>query len=309
MPELYPLYRLFEAAESEPPDLRRAAHLVAYGQQLASLNALPGIRVTARTGASGIVAELVVAAGVKAEQPVHLCFGLYRQFGEQDVQLTLTLEPGAEITVWSHGLFTTPQAARHAMHAEIRLLEGAVLRHQESHFHGASGDIEVVPQASVTLAEGARYLSDFHLVRGRVGRLDLDYRVDVGAGALAELATRVYGWGTDAIRLREQLALNGPRARGMVKTRVAVKDDASAEVIGIMEGNAPGARGHVDCKEVVRDHATVSAVPEVRVRHPEAKVTHEAAIGSVDSRQLETLMARGLTPDEAVDTIVRGMLA
>jgi Fe-S cluster assembly scaffold protein SufB len=89
---------------------------------------------------------------------------------------------------------------------------------------------------------------------------------------------------------------------------VAVRDDARADVIGVVEGNAAGARGHVDCMEVVRDRAVVSAVPEVRVRHPQAKVTHEAAIGSVDSRQLETLMARGLAPDDAVDLIVRGML-
>jgi Fe-S cluster assembly scaffold protein SufB len=37
-------------------------------------------------------------------------------------------------------------------------------------------------------------------------------------------------------------------------------------------------------------------------------LTHEAAIGSVDKKQVETLMARGLTEDEAVDVVVRGML-
>jgi Fe-S cluster assembly scaffold protein SufB len=41
---------------------------------------------------------------------------------------------------------------------------------------------------------------------------------------------------------------------------------------------------------------------------PPAKVTHEAAIGSVDKRQMETLMAHGLTPEEAVDVIVKGIL-
>ncbi|HPB48623.1 MAG TPA: SufD family Fe-S cluster assembly protein, partial [Exilispira sp.] len=41
---------------------------------------------------------------------------------------------------------------------------------------------------------------------------------------------------------------------------------------------------------------------------PKAQVTHEAAIGSVDSKQLETLMSRGLSEDEAVDLIVSGLL-
>lgn len=48
--------------------------------------------------------------------------------------------------------------------------------------------------------------------------------------------------------------------------------------------------------------------PIVRVFHPEAKVTHEAAIGSVDKKELETLMARGLTPEQAVEMIVSGIL-
>ena len=43
--------------------------------------------------------------------------------------------------------------------------------------------------------------------------------------------------------------------------------------------------------------------------HPKAHVTHEAAIGSVDSKQLQTLMARGLSEDEAVDLIIQGLLS
>jgi Fe-S cluster assembly scaffold protein SufB len=52
-----------------------------------------------------------------------------------------------------------------------------------------------------------------------------------------------------------------------------------------LEGEAH-ARGHVDCLEIVREWA-----------HPLAKVTHEAAIGSVDHGQIETLMSRGVAPE------------
>jgi Fe-S cluster assembly scaffold protein SufB len=37
-------------------------------------------------------------------------------------------------------------------------------------------------------------------------------------------------------------------------------------------------------------------------------LTHEAAIRSVDKKQVETLMARGLTEEKAVDVVVKGML-
>ena len=89
---------------------------------------------------------------------------------------------------------------------------------------------------------------------------------------------------------------------------MAIEDDAHAEVTGITEGNAAGTRGHVDCMEIVKDRAVAKAVPIVQVNDPNAKVTHEAAIGSVDKRQMETLMAHGLSPEEAVDVIVKGIL-
>ena len=309
MAELGPIIRLFERAGRKPPAIPEEAHLVAYGHEIASLRSQPGLRLLAGAEDDQLKVEIVVERGVQLERPVHLCMGLFEHHGVQRIRLKLTLEPGAQATLWSHCLFDTPLSARHEMDGEIHIMEGATLHYQEAHFHGSSGDIVVAPRARVRLERNARMQSDFSLLQGRVGRLEVDYLVDVGEAAVAELLSRVYGHGKDAILLRERLLLSGAGARGLLKTRVAVRDDASASVLGAMEGLAAGARGHVDCMEVVRDRAVADAVPEVRVTHPQAKVTHEAAIGSVDARQLETLMARGLAPDEAVDLIVRGMLA
>lgn len=187
--------------------------------------------------------------------------------------------------------------------------DGARLDFQESHYHELSGGIQVCARAQVQLARGAHYRSDFSPLHGRVGELEVDYTVDAGEQSVTEMLSRVYGAGTDVIRLRESVELNGEAARAVVKSRVAVRDDARAEIVGATFGNAPHTRGHVDCVEIVRDRAVASAVPEVRVTHPLAKVTHEAAIGSVDTRQLETLMARGVGPETAVDILVRGMLS
>jgi hypothetical protein len=50
------------------------------------------------------------------------------------------------------------------------------------------------------------------------------------------------------------------------------------------------------------------AIPVVYVNDKQAKVTHEAAIGSIDKKQMQTLMARGLSEEKAVDVIVKGIL-
>lgn len=285
------------------------AHVVAYGVEIADAHALPGVELRANRAGERIVAQLVVTPEYDGGLPVHLCFGMFEPRGQQRIDLTLTVRAGASATVWSHCLFTEARDALHAMEGRIVIEDGASLSYQEVHYHGPDGGIRVTPRAAVTLGRGARYRADFSLVQGRVGELDIDYTVDVGVDGLAELTSKVYGYGQDRIQIRETVRLNGARARGLVKTRIAARDDAIAEIRGAMSGNAPGARGHVDCTEVVRDRAVVSAVPEVRVTHALAKVTHEAAIGSVDSRQLETLMARGMDPDAAVDLIIRGLLA
>jgi Fe-S cluster assembly scaffold protein SufB len=104
------------------------------------------------------------------------------------------------------------------------------------------------------------------------------------------------------------IRLNGEGTRGMAKSRLALRDRARGKVFGTTEGNAPFTRGHVNCVEIVRDEVIADAVPVVRVSDHRAQVTHEAAIGTVDKKELETLMTRGLDEEMAVDIIVQGML-
>ncbi|HPB83405.1 MAG TPA: SufD family Fe-S cluster assembly protein, partial [Spirochaetota bacterium] len=103
--------------------------------------------------------------------------------------------------------------------------------------------------------------------------------------------------------------LNGEYSRGVLTSRIAVRGNAVAEVYNELTASAPYAVGHVDCKEIVQDNGIAQAIPIVRVNHPKAHVTHEAAIGSVDNKQLETLMSRGLSEDDAVDLIIQGLLS
>jgi hypothetical protein len=194
------------------------------------------------------------------------------------------------------------------MDAVVEIGEGAEMSYSETHYHGLYGGIEVIPKSLVKVGKNGKYFADFTLISGRVGKLDIDYRVETGENAVTELIAKVFGHADDRITIKEDVVLLGENARGLIKTRVALEDDAVAEITGITEGRAAGARGHVDCMEIVKDNAMAKAIPVVSVTNALAKVTHEAAIGSVDKRQLECLMAHGLTPEEAVDVIVKGVL-
>ncbi len=137
----------------------------------------------------------------------------------------------------------------------------------------------------------------------------VDCFAELNKDAVVELNAKIYGKEQDRIVVKESISLNGENARGLAKSRIVASDHCTSEVIGEAVGNAPNARGHVDCIEIIRGKdARASAVPRLRVVDEQAKLTHEAAIGSVDKKQVDTLMARGLTEDRAVDVVVKGML-
>jgi Fe-S cluster assembly scaffold protein SufB len=284
------------------------AHLVADGNSILSARSVPGLEVETHETATGITATVLVREGVRIERPVHLCFGVVHPRGLQTIRMDLRLERGSAAHFIAHCLFPIAEEVRHEMEATVDIGEGAELNYNEVHFHGPFGGITVIPRSTVTVGRNGRYRGDFTLTTGRVGTLDLDATVHAAEGSITELTARVLGSGGDRIIIREAVSLDGDNARSIIKTRIALKDDAFAEVTGVTEGNAAGARGHVDCMELLRDRAVAKAVPMVSVTNPLAKVTHEAAIGTVDRRQMETLMAHGLSPDEAVDVIVKGIL-
>ncbi len=284
------------------------AHLIASGHKLLGMRSVEWLEVNAKETIAGISAEVMVKEGIKIKNPVHLCFGVLHKKGTQKINMDLRLGANSSAYFIAHCIFPNEEKVRHIMNAVIHIGDGAEMRYSETHFHGVYGGIEVVPKAVVKVGKKGRYFGDFTLITGRVGQLAIDYTVEAGENAVTELVARVFGHAVDDIKIKDTVLLAGRNARGLIKTRVAIEDQAKAEVTGITEGNAAGARGHVDCMEIVKDNAVAKAIPIVQVNDPLAKVTHEAAIGSVDKRQLETLMAHGLSPEEAVDVIVKGML-
>jgi Fe-S cluster assembly scaffold protein SufB len=267
-----------------------------------------GLEVDARESLTGISARVIVKEGLKIKNPVHLCFGVLHKKGTQRIKINVRLEKDSYAHFIAHCIFPKAEKVKHIMDAVIEIGEDAEMRYSETHYHGLYGGIEVIPKAVVRVNRNGRYFTDFNLTTGRVGILFIDYNVEAGERAIAELTARVFGHANDNIKIKERIVLSGRDSRGLIKTRIALEDEAMAEVTGITEGNAEGARGHVDCMEIVKDNAVAKAIPIVNVTHPLAKVTHEAAIGSVDKRQMETLMAHGLSPEEAVNLIVKGIL-
>lgn len=304
------MLKAYRQAEGEPAVFADSdiAHLVVHQNRVLGSHALPGLEIDAGETENGIDLSLRVLPGVTIEHPVHLCFGVLPREGRQVININGDVGAAARVDLLAHCLFPNAVRVRHEMQARINVGPKAHYGYREIHFHGMAGGVQVIPRARITLGKDAILETYFQLVHGRVGSLDIDYEVEAAAGAVSEMVARVFASGNDRVRIREKCILAGVGSRGLVLSRVAVSDDAESEVISEMFARGRRSRGHVDCIEIVQDRGKAHAVPIVGVFEQTAKVTHEAAIGSVDKKQLETLMARGLPQKEAEKIIIKGML-
>ena len=122
------------------------------------------------------------------------------------------------------------------------------------------------------------------------------------------MIARIIGRGNDRIRINETGRLNGEGATAVLQSHLALRDNAFARST-TRSRPAPRTRAATwTAKRSCRATLSQRRSRCVEVTHPLAHVTHEAAIGSVDSKQLQTLMSRGLDEDGATDLIIEGLL-
>ncbi|KXB07602.1 SufBD protein [candidate division MSBL1 archaeon SCGC-AAA382A20] len=302
--------QLYKAAEIEDAlSDPETAHLVLNKDKVVGMNDVPGLAVDAVPIENGVDVDINLERGTIVEKPVHLCFGVTDKKGTQRILLNIDIGENSEIGILAHCVFPQALDVKHIMDADIQIGKNANYSYLEKHIHSPEGGLEVIPTATIELEENARLTSDFELIEGQVGKIDIEYETTCKKDSVMEMTAKVDGRGDDLVKISEIGNLVGEGARGVLTTRVALREEARAEVFNKLTADAPEARGHVDCKEIVQDNGSAKAVPIVEVNNPKAHVTHEAAIGSVDAKQLETLMSRGLSEEEGVDLIIEGLLS
>ena len=284
------------------------ARIEIHHNRVLGLHLVPGLEVDAEEQEDGVEAKIRVTRGTIISKPVQVCFGMVPEDGVQRIVLDVQIEEQSRVGIIAHCIFPNARRIRHEMDARLTIGKGAEYAYLERHVHGIDGGVLVLAKTRVSVLEEASYQTDFELIRGRAGEIDLDVEVTGQRNSVTEVSTRISAAGNDRIRLSETAHLVGEYARGALTSHIALRNSARADIYNTLNASAPYARGHVDCKEIVQDDAVARAIPTVEVTHPKAHVTHEAAIGSVDSKQLETLMSRGLDEDQAIDLIIQGLL-
>jgi|LGVF01.1.fsa_nt_gb Fe-S cluster assembly scaffold protein SufB len=288
---------------------KNTGRLIINRDKVVDSNVIPGLVIDAKEIKDGVDINFILKENTIIENPVHLCFGVTDKEAIQKIIMNVDIRKNSKISLIAHCVFPNAVDVKHIMDAKVKIGKGSKYSYFERHIHNEEGGIVVIPKAYIDLEENSRFKTEFELLRGRVGTINIDYEITCGKASVMEMTTRINGRGNDYINIKESGNLVGERSRGVLTSKIAVRQNAKANIFNRMIATGDYARGHVDCKEIIQDNAVAKAIPIVEVRNPKARITHEASIGSVDSKQLQTLMSRGLSEDESVELIISGLLS
>ncbi|HEU24935.1 MAG: hypothetical protein C0176_04450 [Mesoaciditoga sp.] len=289
---------------------KRIASIIISGDKVIGLNNVEGVEIEAGKQDLGVWAKIRILKGKKIAMPIHLCTGFLGKEGEQRINFEFIIEDGASVDFISHCSFPWSTKLTHKMIAIVKIGKNASMTYADAHFHSEEGGVTVISETHAIVDEKGRYSNTFELTRTRVGKLVVKMDVDLKEGAVANLESKVRGRSNDEISIKESLGLNGKNAHGIAKSTIVATDQTHARIINEAFGNAPYSKGHIECTEVTKgNQVDVATLPVLKVTNDLSELTHEASIGRINSKQLATLVAKGMSEEEATEFIIKGMLS
>ena len=250
---------------------------------------------------------IYVPPGVRVEQPIYTCLLITEELEAQLVHNIVVVDEGAEATlVTGCGVSHRVNKALHIGVSEFYVKRGAVLRFAMVHSWGRG--VHVRPRTGVVVEEGGSYIS-YYLVHGPVASVQSYPRIELHSGARLYSASIIVGEGSSVYDVGTLAQLRGPGATAEIVSRIMARDSARVYARARIEAYAPDTRGHIECLGLpLSPNTMIESIPELSSTVEGAELTHEAAIGRIAEEELEYLMSRGFTEDEARSLLLRGFL-
>ena len=245
--------------------------------------------------------------GAKAEYPVQACLYLAKAQLAQKVHNIIIAEEDSEL----HIITGCTTALREEPGLHIGISEFFIKRGAKVTFtmiHSWNQATAVRPRTVAIVEENGLFLSNYVLMRP-VRSLQMNPVARcVGENAVVRFNSILVTKEGSSVDVGSQVFLNAKGSRTEIIAR-AITTGGSIISRGYIEGNAAEVKGHLECRGLIlSEKGMIHAIPELKGNLAGVDLSHEAAVGKIAEEEVEYLMARGLTKDEATATIVRGFL-
>lgn len=245
--------------------------------------------------------------GSRTLYPVQACLYIAKRNLAQKVHNIVIAEEGSELHIIT-GCTTALQRepALHIGVSEFYVKRGAKVTF--TMIHSWSPGIAVRPRTGIIIEEDGIYLSNYVIMKPVRSLQTSPVARCVGDNSVVRFNSMLVALPGSDMDIGSRVILEAKGARAEIVSR-AITKGGNITARGYIEGNAPDVKGHLECRGLIlQDGGMIYAVPELKGLWAGVDLSHEAAVGKIAEEEIEYLMMRGLTRDEATATIVRGFL-
>ncbi|MBX6422960.1 SufD family Fe-S cluster assembly protein [Thermosulfurimonas sp. F29] len=248
-----------------------------------------------------------VLPGYRLVYPVTTCLYIRTPEVVQKVHNLIIVEEGAELNLITS--CTTHPGVRSGFH--IGVSEFYVKRNGKLTFtmiHQWGEELHVRPRTGIIVEEGGTYISTYVTLHRVATVQSFPVCRLVGPGARAVFGSVVVAPEGSILDLGARVSLEAPGTRAEIISR-SVSTGGESVARGHLIGKAPEIKAHLECQGLMlSDEGAIKAIPQLDAYYANVDMSHEAAVGKIAQEEIEYLMARGLSEEEATSLIVQGFL-
>jgi len=246
----------------------------------------------------------------KPKYPVQSCLLVAESYVSQNVHNIIIVEEGAELQVITGCTLSKSDAeGMHLGISEFYVKKGGKLFF--TMIHNWADNFHVRPRTWAVVEEDGSFVSNYVLLKPVKSIQAFPVAYLKGDRASAKFNTVVYGLKDSYIDLGSRIILEGGETRGESLARTIAADESTIYARGDLVAKTRGyCLAHLDCRGIVfSDKAKIYAIPQlVSDGALKAELSHEASIGPIAEEQVEYLMSRGISREDAVSAITSGFL-
>lgn len=245
--------------------------------------------------------------GARVTFPLQACLYISIEGLAQDVHNVIIAEEGSELHVIT-GCTTSPhvRSGLHVGVSEFYVKKGAKLIF--TMVHNWPEEMVVRPRTAILVEEGGVYVSNYICLMPAKDLQAYPTAYLRGEGAVATFQSVLLARKGSHMDLGSRAVLEAEGTRAEIISR-SVSTGGTIIARGHLLGAARGVKGHLECRGLILSgEGVIHAIPELEARAEEVEMSHEAAVGKIAREELEYLMARGLSEEEATSLIIKGFL-
>jgi len=248
-----------------------------------------------------------VLPGYKTIYPVQACLYLAKARIAQNVHNIIIAEENSELHIIT-GCTTASdeEAGLHLGVSEFYIKRGAKVTF--TMIHNWNPEVAVRPRSAAIIEEDGLFLSNYVLMKPVHSLQMYPTAKCVGENAVVRFNSVLIADAGSSLDVGSRAILDAKGSKTEIISR-AITTGGNIVARGYIEGNASDVKGHLECRGLIlTGEGMIRAIPELKGTLAGIDLSHEAAVGKIAEEEVEYLMARGLTRNEATAAIVRGFL-